>query len=299
MTRLLPAFLAVAALLAAGCAKAPTFAAARSHQAPRAHALDPAKFFANAATQGRMPEAFVLTPEGFPAHQAAERIAAPQREALVAAIRADRALAKGVAGFASLDWAARRPILEKIVVLESATFGVKAPPLVIHDEDGRGPAFFEFDVAKPGTGTVHLWPKQLAAEPEPYAALQLTIHETRHSWQFQQAFGPGARKADAALAKGLAAGFRAQTALAGKLSFCDFCTMHHEHEAFRTGNAVVGELTGGKADQSGMGCWTSQVDGQGRPKLDLLALAAEAGPAGLLAAFNEREKGQFAELGGR
>lgn len=284
--------LLLAGTLLLGCGQAPLRPAPRAIAA----ALDPAKFYANAEVQGRMPEAFVLTPAGFPAHEAAERTAAPQRARLVAAIQGDRVLAQAVAAWPTLPWARQRPVLERIVALESEVFGVQAPPLVIHEEPGRGPAFFEFDVAKPGTGTVHLWPKALAEEPEPYAALLLTIHETRHSWQFQTAFAAGARR-DATLAKGLAAGFEAQTALAGKLSFCDFCTMHHEHEAFRTGNAVVGALTGWTADTRGMGCWSSQLDGAGRPKIDLVALAKAVGPAGLLAAFNAQEAAQFAELG--
>ncbi len=293
-----PSILAATALLA-GCSHTSPLRpapAALAAKAPRTAAIAPEKFYANAATQGRLPAAFVLTPEGFPAHEAAERVAAPQRAALVAAIRQDRALREGVAAWATLGWDRQRPLLEKVVKLESAVFGVKAPPLVIHDEPGRGPAFFEFDVAKPGTGTVHLWPKQLAEEPSPHAALLLAIHETRHSWQFQTAFG-GTRGRDATLAAGLAAGFTAQTALAGKLSFCDFCTMHHEHEAFRTGNEVVGALTGFTADTAGMGCWSSQLDGTGRPKIDLAALAAQVGPVGLLAAFNERSKAQIGELG--
>lgn len=291
--------LLTASALVASCAHAPARPTLPTQKAgtARAAALAPAKFFANAAVQARQPDAFVLTQAGFPAHEAAERVAAPQREALVAAIRNDRALAEAVATWPTLDWAAQRPMLERLVRLESATFGVKAPPLVVHDEAGRGPAFFEFDVARPGTGTVHLWPRQLAEEPSPHAALLLTIHETRHSWQFQTAFGPGARRAGP-LASGLAAGFKAQTSLQGQLSFCDFCTMHHEHEAFRTGNEVVGALTGFTADTAGMGCWSSQLDGAGRPKIDLVALADAVGPAGLLAAFNTRSEGQFRELGG-
>lgn len=292
----LPALLA-AAFLAAGCSHTlPAAAKARPAAATRAKALDPAKFFANPKTQAQLPTAFVLTPEGFPAHEAAERQAGPQRDALVAAIQADAGLARAVAGWASLPWAEQRPVLERLVKLESKAFGVQAPPLVIHDEPGRGPAFFEFDVTRPGTGTVHLWPTELAKEPSKHAALLLAIHETRHSWQFQTAFGPTRKRG--ALAKGLAAGFEAQTKLAGKLSFVDFCTMHHEHEAFRTGNQVVGALTGWTADARDMGCWSSQLDGAGRPKIDLSALAAKVGPAGLLVAFNEASRAQFEELGG-
>ena len=295
-----PAVLLAASALA-GCHHTPLAPKAAAHEAgaPRAAALAPEKFYANPKTQAQLPEAFVLTPAGFPAHAEAERVAAPQRAALAKAIQADPALAKAIAAWPTLAWEARRPVIEAIVKLESATFGVQAPPLVIHDEDGRGPAFFEFDVAKPGTGTVHLWPKQLAEEPSPHADLLLAIHETRHSWQFQAAFAQAGRKVPTGLATGLAAGFRAQTALAGKLSFSDFCTMHHEHEAFRTGNEVVGLLTGFKADTAGMGCWSSQLDAAGRPRIDLLALGKAVGPAGLLAAFNARSKGQFVEMGGR
>lgn len=292
----LPAILA-ASFLAAGCAHSlPSAAKARPAGTSRAKALDPARFFANPKAQAQLPAAFVLTPEGFPAHVAAERQAGPQRDALVGAIQADPELADAVAAWATLPWAEQRPMLERLVKLESRVFGVQAPPLVIHDEDGRGPAFFEFDVAQPGTGTVHLWPRQLARETSKHAALLLTIHETRHSWQFQTAFGP-ARK-QGTLARGLAAGFEAQTRLAGKLSFVDFCTMHHEHEAFRTGNQVVGALTGWTADARDMGCWSSQLDGAGRPRIDLAALAAKVGPAGLLAAFNQASRAQFEELGG-
>jgi hypothetical protein len=287
-------------------------------------ALDPARFFANAQVQSTMPAAFALQSvsdarsasreipgehghgsavavrSSFPALEAVARVAPAQRAALVNAIRGDAELTAAVAEFPALGWARQRAVLERVMALECQVMGATPPPLVVHGEDeiGPGPAYFEFDADAGGTGIVHLWPRELAAEESEYAALLLTIHETRHSWQFQLAFGAGGQS-EPVLAAAFAAGFRAQKALGRKLSFCDFCTMHHEHEAFQTGNQVVGELTGWTASTTGMGCWSSQFDAQGKPLIDLLALAREVGAERLLEAFNEREKGQFVELGGQ
>jgi hypothetical protein len=297
MTRLLPLVLTAVALT--GCAKALPTAPPRAVKPVQAQALTPAKFFANAAVQAEAPAAFAVSPAALPALEAVERVAPAQRAALVAAIRADKALAADVAAFPALGWDRQRKAIERIMALESRAFGAQPPPLVVHDEDGRGPAFFEFDPATPGTGTVHLWPKQLAQETSPHAALLLAIHETRHSWQFQLATGfAGVARREPVLAQAFMAGFKAQQALSGKLSFCDFCTMHHEHEAFQTGNAVVGELTGWTADASDMGCYSSQFTATGAAKIDLLDLARRVGPAGLLKAFNQAERAQFEALGG-
>lgn len=264
-------------------------------------ALDPARFFANPATQALAPGAFAVQAESVPVLESLERLVPAQRAALVEAIRADPDLAAGVARFPDLTWPERRALIEKLVPLEARVFGANPPVLNIHgpDEAGPGPAFFEFDPDAPGTGTVHLWPSALAEEPSPHAALMLAIHETRHSWQFQVAFGtaPGA-PCDPAIAAAFAAGFRAQKALGRKLSFCDFCTLHHEHEAFQMGNHVVGALTGWSADTTGMGCWSSQYDAHGAPLIDLIALARQHGAAGMTAAFNEAERGQFVQMGG-
>lgn len=264
-------------------------------------ALDPLKFFANPVTQALAPGAFAVQADAVTALQALARVAPAQRAALVAAIRADAELAHGVNAYPTLGWERQRALLEKLVQVESAVFGVSPPKLTLHPPEEASPraAFFEFDVDQPGTGTVHLWASALTEEPSPHAALLFAIHETRHSWQFQIAFGTAPGEHDPALKAAFAAGFRAQKALGRKLSFCDFCTMHHEHEAFQTGNQVIGELTGWTADTNGMGSWSSQFDGQGAPRIDLLALAAEFGPEGLLAAFNERERGQFEEMGGK
>lgn len=260
-------------------------------------AMDPARFFANPEVQALACGAFAVQAQSVGPLEDIESISVEHRKMLVAAIRTDEGLMGEVSGFGTLGWPRQRAVIERVMKLQCAVFGCAVPPLVVHDgEAGHGPAFFEFDPDRPGTGVVHLWPLALAEESSPHAALMFAIHETRHSWQFQLAF-PGRHGCPApTVGAAFAAGFRAQKALKGKLSFCDFCTMHHEHEAFTTGNYVVGALTGWTADTRGMGCWSSQFDGAGRPRIDLVALAREVGPEALLSAFNEREKGQFQEM---
>lgn len=267
---------------------------------PRLRALDPARFFANPAVQAQKPLAFAVQAVSVPVLEALDSIARDHRAALVAAIRADEELARGVRDFPTLGWPERSCLLRRLVELECAVMGAQVPPFEIHEEEdpGRRSAFFEFDPDQGGTGIVHLWPKSFADDPSPYAPLLLTLHETRHSWQFQVAFGQPDPSIPQPVVEGFAAGFRAQKELSGRLSFCDFCTMHHEHEAFQTGNQVVGELTGWTADTAGMGCWSSQFDGAGTLRIDLLDLARRVGADRLLEAFNEAERGQFQEMGG-
>ena len=269
--------------------------------APGTRALDPARFFANEQVQAQAPGAFAVAADALPVLEAIERVAPAQRAALVSAIRGQADLAAEVAAFPGIGWTRQLAVLKRVMELECRANGVATPALVVHDpeETGHGPAFFEFDPEHPGTGTVHLWPHALAEEPSGYAALLFTVHETRHSWQFQTAFSSAPGAADPVLVAAFAAGFRAQKALGRKLSFCDFCTMHHEHEAFQSGNQIVGELTGWTVSQAGMGCWSSQFDAVGHLKIDLVSLARAVGAANLRTAFNEREKGQFVEEGGQ
>lgn len=266
-------------------------------------ALDPARFFANRAVQDLAPGAFAVQESAVPVLRALEKIAPAQRDRLVAAIRADAALLPEVASWATIGWPRQLEAIRRIMELECAGVHAQVPPLVVHepDEIGRGPAFFEFDPDQPGTGVVHLWPKALAEETNPHAALLLAIHETRHSWQFQVAFnrkGGGCGVSDPAVVSGFAAGFRAQKALSRKLSFCDFCTMHHEHEAFQTGNHVVGMLTGWTVDTNDMGVLSSQFDASGLSRIDILKIAEEHGAGQILTVFNVLEKPQFISFGG-
>ena len=287
--------LTLSALALAGCGRAPMAIAQARPAAPAISAQDAnrAKFFAGTETQAGAPGAFAVGADALPFLEAVERTAIPEREALVKAIRADARLHAAIRRFGTLTWEERLPVLKRVMALEARVMGFQAPPLVIGEGTSRV-AFFDFDLSKPGsTGTVMLYPEALAREANPYAALLLLIHETRHSKQFQLAFAPEPTGDEQVLAAGYRAAFAAQKALAGRFSFCDFCTLHHEHEAFQTGNYVVGALTGWTVETADMGVLSSQFDERGRPRLDLLALARRVGPKRLLAAFNEREEPQF------
>jgi hypothetical protein len=285
-------------LTLAGCGVSPAVRALP--QAPSGaiatRAADPAKFFANAEVQRRMPMAFAVQAAALPALAAMTRDAAPGRDALVKAIRADRALKSAIDRFPALSWDERLPVLKQVMAIECRVMGFPAPPLVIGEGDRRA-AYFDFDPAHPDTGRVILYPQGLAKEENPYAALLLLIHETRHSAQFQQAYAPGATDPTSL---GFKAAFEAQRRLAGQLSFCDFCTLLNEHEAFQSANEVVGRLTDWRVDTADMGCLSSQYDASGRLRIDLVALAAQVGPANVLAAFNKLEKPHWEQLtGGR
>ncbi|MDB5096435.1 MAG: hypothetical protein JWM80_856 [Cyanobacteria bacterium RYN_339] len=253
---------------------------------------DPARFFANSAIERQAPEAFALQPEAHDSLQEIESSVKPARDALITAVRKDKVLAAQVAGFDKLSWDAQVPVIKQVVALEAKVMGFQAPPLVIQEGPNQIPSFFEFDVAVGGTGKVILYPASIAQEADKFAALMLAVHEVRHSGQFQlsQARNGGA------LGRGFKAAFKAQHDLKGKLSFCDFCSLLNEYEAFQAGNYVVGTLTNWQADQRDMGCLSSQYDAKGQAKIDLWKLSAQVGPAKLLEAFNDAEKPQF---GGR
>jgi hypothetical protein len=259
----------------------------------RVEALDP-QFFANEDFLHRFPGASALHPDslGFVVARATQTHA--EADALVALIQSDPDLAAAVAGFSALSEPQRVKVMKRVFELEIRSFGTTAPELVLDNAASR-PAFFEFDPGQPGPGRVILNPKSLFAHTNPHAALLLLIHETRHSYQFQTAFGsPGS--APAASTQAYRAGFSAQRAIFDQgiaVSFCDFLMLNQEYEAFLFGNVVMGSLTEGKVQLKGMGTLASQfVYGQGF-KLDLAALARKVGPEALLGEFNEREKAQY------
>lgn len=289
---------ALAALVLAGCTSAlPAGATGRTSQIASAKAADDAKaarFFAHAEVEALAPGAFALQPESLAVLKELEKVAAPQRLALVRAIQADAALADQVRHFDRLSWAEQVPVLKRVFTLECQVMGFKAPELVIDDNPSNREAFFDFDPAKPGTGKVLLYSQALAKDPNKFSALQLLIHETRHSFQFQ--LGNGQKAGSRTLAAGFKAAFEAQHKLASKLSFCDFCSLLNEYEAFQTSNFVLGTLTDWKVDGSEMGCLSSQYDAKGQPVIDLVALAKKVGAANLLNAFNELERPQFEAL---
>lgn len=295
-----PFSLALTALLLAGCGShgLPTMAS-RTAATARAQALDPVRFFSNAATEAKAPGAFAPQPEAHAFLEAAASVTQPTRDALVDAIQADATLSDQVARFDKLTWEQQVPVLRSVAALEARVMGFQLPPVEIQTGPNPIPSFFDFDPAKPGTGKVILYPDAIAKESNKWTALLLTVHEVRHSGQFQLAFG--ARHRDAAqqaLADGFKASFVAQRAMSKQLTYCDFCSLLNEYEAFQTGNYVVGKLTNWTVDTSDEGCLSSQFDKSGQPIIDLLALTAQVGPAKLLDAFNQAEQPQFKAFGG-
>jgi hypothetical protein len=295
---LLSRLLAVSILTLGGCGTHPMGAAApvaARQAALRAQAApDPARFFAHADIEAKAPGAFALQAESHAFLEAAASVTQPQRDAFVASIRANSSLAAQVAKFDTLGWDAQVPVLRQVAALEAQSMGFVLPPLVIQSGANPIPSFFDFDPAKGGTGRVILYPDAIAKESNKWTALMLTVHEIRHSGQFQLAFGATRRDtAGMALSQGFKAAFVAQKALSHQLSFCDFCSLLNEYEAFQTGNYVVGALTHWTVDTSDEGCLSSQFDATGKPKLDLLALNAQVGATGLLDAFNKVEQVQF------
>jgi hypothetical protein len=265
---------------------------ATSVKAKNSETLDP-KFFARRDMQALMPEAFSLTTQSLPMLSALQSESQPKREALIQAIRRDPSLHQRIRGFATLNWDAQEAVLKQVFTLECRILGI-TPPELAFDTTLKGPAYFDFDLTRPGAGRVLLNPTELAKESNPYAALLLLIHETRHSAQLQLAFDP--QRSGAYPAKGYRAAFEAQKKHSKQLNFSEFCSLHNEYEAFQFGNYVVGALTDWTVDTLDMGCFSSQFDKQGRLKIDLLAIAQTVGGDGLLDAFNERQKEQYRKL---
>jgi len=283
------------ALLVASCGLAPTARPASAKEVARASG-DAAKFLAHPEIEAKAPGAFSLQPESLPFLQAVDRSVRPQRDALVSAIQAVPALAKAIAHYDTLTWNEQVPVLKQVMALEGKVMGFTLPPLVIQEGPSRIPSYFDFDPAMPGTGKVILYPEAIAQEKNPYASLLLLIHEVRHSAKFQLAHQEGLGGDAGALAKGFKASFGAQRVLYQELGFCDFCSLNAEFEAFQAGNYVVGRLTGWRVETLDMGCLSSQYDAQGKLRVDLLELAHGVGPAGVLAAFNQKEEEHYREL---
>ena len=257
--------------------------------------LDP-KFFGNAQLQAQAPKAFGTSPAAQKFFEKADSRA--DRARLLEAIRGDAELMDKVSRFDQMGWDERIPVMQQVFDLECQTLGMTPPELRIENGITPGPAFFDFNLENPTPGRVLLNPAELDKEKDGFAGLLLLVHETRHSLQFQQAFGllPGA---DPDVAEGYRAAYKAQKELSGKMSFVDFCVLLNEYEAFQFGNDVVGQLSGGRADTSGMGTLASQFDEAGNPRLDLPGLFREVGPEGVLDAFNELERPHYDQLHGR
>lgn len=252
----------------------------------------PSRFFANPEVQKLAPSAFALQKEALEFVKGLEQETRADRHALVNAIRSNAHLKAAVTRWESFTVEEQIPFLREVFALECQTMGITPPELVIQAGITAGPAYFDFDVTKPGAGRVLLNPDALKKEKNQYASLSLLIHETRHAKQFQMAFPLNSEAPGSIFAKGYRAAFTAQKAITAKFSFCDFLTLLNEYEAFQFGNYVLGELTHWQVDILDMGTFASQYDSQGMLKIDLARLANEVAPENLLSAFNELEKVQ-------
>ncbi len=283
------AFLSI--LLLIGCGH-PSSLAGKDSPALSAHAaeaLDP-KFFARQDVQALRPGAFSQMPQALPMLDAIQRESQPRRQALIQVIRQEPDLLGDIRGFGRLGRDRQYAVLKRVFELECRVLGITPPEFAL-DSTMRGAAYFDFDLTKPGAGRVLLNPAELAKDPNPYAALLLLVHETRHSAQLQMTFDP--RHGGENPAKGYRAAFEAQKTLSERLNFSEFCSLFNEYEAFQFANYVIGTLSDWEANTLDMGCFSSQYDGHGQLRIDLLALSRETGANGLLAAFNEGQKEQY------
>jgi len=244
-------------------------------------------FFANSEIQALAPKAFALQKESSVFVQEIEKNTLAERENLVKAIQSEPDLKSALANWQELTIEEQIPYLRRVFDIEVKVLGISPPELIIKSGIINGPAYFDFDPAKPGTGKVLLNPDALKKEENKNASLSLLIHETRHSAQFQMAFPANP---SSPFSMGYEAAFIAQKSLKGKLSFCDFLTLLNEYEAFQFGNYVVGRLTNWKVDMIDMGTFASQYDGNGKLKIDLAKLIKEIGQDKLFNTFNEIEK---------
>lgn len=255
-----------------------------------AQAADRAKFFAIATFQQKAPKAFVLTMEGQETLPSIEKHTIAGRTALLSHIRANPGLLNKIISFPALTPETRTATLRELFALEVEALGIEAPELVIADDAIPGPAYFDFDLAKPGPGRVILNPKELAKLASPFESVLLLMHETRHSAQLQLAQRGGSDLAEAYLAA-----FKAQKELKG-FSFCDFLTLQNEYEAFQFANYVFGALTNFQHDFPDMGTYASQFGKDGNLKIDLLKTLEYTFPYLLLPEFNNLSEAQFQEL---
>lgn len=227
--------------------------------------LDP--FYANAVVQLANPRAYALTKPAIRFHAASKHT--QEKERVVAQLRLNRALAKQIKTFETLSYDKQVKTLEAVFKALVRAMGIPAPTLLLEKGPQERIAYFDFDPALGGTGTIYIDPGHLLADP--YETLILLIHETRHSAQFQLS----QTQIPNALAKGYKEAFRVQHQIfesGTRISFCDFSSLLNEHEAFEFANYVVNRLTGGKVNRIEMGTMASQFNEKGEPHLDVLQL---------------------------
>ena len=256
-------------------------------------------FYANETLQRQAPDAFALQPEAHDFLVSAYALTIKDGDRLLGLIAEDKALTNAIQQWPEMTIEQQIPWLKKVFSLEVRSFGTKAPQLIIDNHSyANKMVYFDFDIEAGGNGIVYLNPDKLAEE-EAYASLAFLIHETRHSYQFQQALNANANDNDSdsdseivAISAGYLAAFKAQKQLKG-FGFSDFLTLLNEFEAFQYGNYVIGQLTDWQIDMINMGTFASQFDNQGQLKIDLNTLSANVDELSLLAQYNELAKEQF------
>ncbi|MDO6610690.1 hypothetical protein Q4601_02540 [Shewanella sp. 1_MG-2023] len=256
-------------------------------------------FYANETLQRQAPDAFALQPEAHDFLVSAYALTIKDGDRLLGLIAEDKALTNAIQQWPEMTIEQQIPWLKKVFALEVRSFGTKAPQLIIDNHSyANKMVYFDFDIEAGGNGIVYLNPDKLAEE-EAYASLAFLIHETRHSYQFQQALNANANDIDndsdseiVAISAGYLAAFKAQKQLKG-FGFSDFLTLLNEFEAFQYGNYVIGQLTDWQIDMINMGTFASQFDNQGQLKIDLNTLLANVDELSLLAQYNELAKEQF------
>lgn len=254
------------------------------------------KYFANESVQRLAPEAFALRPEASAFHKAAGKTSLNERQALIKLINENPELKADIVNFKNLDWEKKEIVLRSVFALEVKALKIQAPILIIDSKRIKGEAYFDFDIENPTPGTVIINPEAIAKDSNPYTALLLLVHETRHSAQFQKAFMSD--DSDNPMAKSYKAAFIAQKEHATKIvSFCDFLTLINEYEAFQFGNYVISSLVNGDVDTLGMGTYASQFNQDLTLKIDLEKLFKdfESGEnkETILNTFNGLEKAQY------
>ncbi|WP_282166502.1 hypothetical protein [Shewanella japonica] len=246
------------------------------------------RFYANQALQQQAPQAFALQPQSDAFLAPAYALTISHADRLVGLINQDKNVTEAIANWSDLTIDEQIPWLKKVFDLAVQSFGTQTPLLIIDNHSYPNKmVYFDFDVEKGGSGIVYLNPEKLAEE-DPYASLAFLVHETRHSYQFQQALSGE----NYPISQGYLAAFNAQKQLKG-FGFSDFLTLLNEYEAFQFGNYVIGQLTNWQVDMLNMGTFASQFNRQGQLKIDLQALSLNASEQTLLEQYNELAQKQF------
>ena len=248
---------------------------------------EPTRFYANPVLQNKTPAAFALSAKNQPWLALAHQQRQVDAERLFNALKAKPALFKQLKAWSTLSFEQRISLLPQVFEIECQTLGIIPPELIINTTLYPSRAVnFVFDIKNPGSGLVYLNPLKLK-EMDDYAPLAFLLHETRHAYQFQLAFGQ-----ESVLAQGYKAAFTRQATLAGA-SFSDFLTLLNEYEAFQFGNHVLGLLTDWQFKSPLMGTFASQFEHKNTLKIDLTTLEKTAESATILKQYNQLAEAQY------